>query len=773
MTTAGSGTVAKSPDQPSYDYGTTVTLTAAPGTGYHFASWSGDTATATNPLTLVMTRNRSLTATFAINTYTLTVTTSGSGTVAKSPNQSSYDYGTVVTLTATPGVGNRFVGWSGAVSSTANPTTVVMDADKSVTATFLITTYTLTVTTVGSGTVTKAPDQSSYDYGTSVTLTASGAANHHFVGWSGDTTTAASSVALVMTRDRSLTATFAIDTYTLTVMTTGSGTVAKSPDLPSYDYGTVVTLTAAPGVGYQFVGWSGALSGTANPTTVLMDAGKSVTATFTISTYTLTVTTSGNGTVAKSPDLPSYGYGTVVTLTATPAGSYQFVGWSGAVSGAANPTTVTMDSDKSVTATFAATVYSLTIQTIGSGTVAPTPPGLSYGSGTVVTITASPAVGWHFVSWSGDASGTAGTTTVTMDADRSVTATFAIDTYSLTVTTTGSGTVARIPDQPSYDYGSLLTLTATPSTGYEFVNWSGDASGTANPTTVTMDSDKSVTATFAVGQYALTVTVAGSGTVTKTPDQPLYEYGTEVTLTAVPGPGWLFVGWSGDSVVIGDTLVVTMNASRQVTATFAMSDTPVVAVVAPNGGEVAVVGFVLPIRWIAAATAGVASVDVLLYREGLGSAPEVLASGIANSGRLDWVLTGPASTDAFVRVVARDSVGNLGTDASDDSFTIQSSSTAVENGAVADFALSPIAPNPAIGMVRIGFAVAREARVRLTVLDVLGREVASPAEGVYPAGRYQVVWGAGGRDGGAAAGIYFVRYQAAGRVFTRKVIIAR
>src|SRR4029079_13152492 len=128
-------------------------------------------------------------------------------------------------------------------------------------------------------------------------------------------------------------------------------------------------------------------------------------------------------------------------------------------------------------------------------------------------LTATPAVGWHFVGWSGDASGSTNPLDVTMDADKNITATFAINTYTLAVGTTGSGAVGKSPDQPDYDYGTLVTLTATPATGWHFVNWSGDASGSTNPLGVTMDANKSITANFGIDMHALTVNVTGSGTV--------------------------------------------------------------------------------------------------------------------------------------------------------------------------------------------------------------------------------------------------------------------
>jgi uncharacterized repeat protein (TIGR02543 family) len=69
-------------------------------------------------------------------------------------------------------------------------------------------------------------------------------------------------------------------------------------------------------------------------------------------------------------------------------------------------------------------------------------------------------------------------------------------TYFLTITARSGGTTDPSPGTHTYDTGTQVTITATPNSGYQFSNWSGDASGTTNPITITMDSDKSITANF-------------------------------------------------------------------------------------------------------------------------------------------------------------------------------------------------------------------------------------------------------------------------------------
>ncbi|SEP44563.1 InlB B-repeat-containing protein [Niastella yeongjuensis] len=167
----------------------------------------------------------------------------------------------------------------------------------------------------------------------------------------------------------------------------------------------------------------------------------------TSTSYVLTTSAnpSAGGSVSRSPNASSYSPGTVVTLTATPASGYTFTGWSGGASGTNTTTTVTMNSNTSVTANFTnstGTTYTLTTTANPSagGAVTRSPNTSTYAPGTVVTITATPASGYVFSSWSGGASGNSTTTSVTMNANTSVTANF-------TTSGGGTGTTLRIDDK--------------------------------------------------------------------------------------------------------------------------------------------------------------------------------------------------------------------------------------------------------------------------------------------------------------------------------------
>ncbi len=476
------------------------------------------TATSTFPTQSFNSANYYADVVFDTASHTLTVQQTGNGTVARNPDQASYYPGSSTELTATPDAGWSFAGWSGDASGTANPLTVLMDADKTITATFTLDPIlrVLTVNTSGNGSVGKNPDLPNYVDGSSVVLTANPAPHHTFAGWSGDASGMANPLAVLMDANKVITATFTLDTHTVAVNTVGSGSVARNPDLAQYDYGTSVTLTATADVGYTFTGWSGDASGTTNPLSVLVDADKSITATFTLDTHTVAVNTVGSGSVARSPDLAQYDYGTSVTLTATADVGYTFTGWSGDASGTTNPLSVLVDGDKSITATFTLESYPLAV-TIGGGAggaVTANPDLPTYPYGTSVDLTATADVGYTFLSWSGDASGSANPLTVLMDGSKNITANFLIDSHTLAASVVGSGSVTKSPDLPSYMYGSSVLLTALPDPGQIFAGWSGDASGAANPLSVLMDADKAITATFTLDVQPAANTPFGSGCYT-------------------------------------------------------------------------------------------------------------------------------------------------------------------------------------------------------------------------------------------------------------------
>ena len=249
-----------------------------------------------------------------------------------------------------------------------------------------------------------------------------------------------------------------------------------------------------------------------------------------------------------------------------------------------------MTGDRSVAATFVADgSCALSVDSAGSGTVEVSPQQPSYPVGSVVQLTAIPEPGWVFSHWSGDVTGSVNPVSVTMDADKAVTANFSpsVVQHTLTVGTFGNGVVNLNPSGGTYQEGTQVQLTAVADPGWVFSHWSGDVTGSVNPVSVTMDADQAVTANFSPSlvQHTLTVGTFGNGVVNLNPSGGTYQEGTQVQLTAVADPGWVFSNWSGDVTGSVNPVSVTMDADKAVTANFAEGSGPGTNLISNPGFE--------------------------------------------------------------------------------------------------------------------------------------------------------------------------------------------
>ena len=403
--------------------------------------------------------------------------------------------------------------------------------------------------------------------GTTVTLVATPATGHHFVSWSNGETT--ETIQVVAVTDTMLTATFAINTYTVAATAAEHGTVNGVP-AEAVDYGTEVTLTAVPEAGYHFLAW---LAGTdtvsmENPFTFTAISDTTLTAVFEANIAgTFTVSVDFDATMGTVEGIPTDAVdsASVVTLTAVAAEHYHFVEWStGDTTATIN---VTVVSDTTLTALFAIDQHTVsaiaTPAEAGSVEGVPTE-AVDYGS--IVSLTAVAAEGYHFVEWS--TGETTETIEVTVEGDTTLTATFAINQYivAAVVTPDASGSVSGVPAE-AVDHGTELSLTAVPATGYHFVSWSN---GATEPTIViTVVSDTTLTATFeanAAGTYTVSVIYdATMGTVAGVPTEPVVA-DSVITLVATPAEGYVFTGWSNGTT--SDTLVITVTEDIVLTANF-------------------------------------------------------------------------------------------------------------------------------------------------------------------------------------------------------------
>lgn len=267
------------------------------------------------------------------------------------------------------------------------------------------------------------------------------------------------------------------------------------------------------------------------------------------------VTTTPAGIDCGSDCSEAFSIGATVTFTATPATGSTFEGWSGACSGTGT-CALTIGTTVAVTATFALDDFSLTVAPAGTGGGAVTsdPAGIDCGTdcteeypfGTMVELTATPAVDSTFVGWSGGGCTGTGPCTTTIAGDVTITPTFDITQVPLTVTVEGDGEGAVTSDvggidcgatcSATYDFGTDVTLTATPSAGSAFTGWSGGCTGT-DPCVVTLESATDVVATFVLAPFTGTIALLEEAVLNPGTSGTFFGQGNRMSITFEDGSG--------------------------------------------------------------------------------------------------------------------------------------------------------------------------------------------------------------------------------------------
>jgi uncharacterized repeat protein (TIGR02543 family) len=299
--------------------------------------------------------------------------------------------------------------------------------------------------------------------------------------------------------------------------------VTLDPPGGTYDEGTVVTLTASADSGWQFDNWSGDLSGTQNPATITMNADKNVTALFSEIGTTATVgftdvfasiSTSGNRR-AMPFTMPEDG--TIISVTMYHLGGsgnmilavYDGEGLPQNRLGV-TPATAVSGSTGWQTIDLTGPVYVAGGSTVWLAWVYEDNPGIAYESGSPGRVDAGEG-------WSGGMPDPFGSGSQA-NYIYSIYATFAPGgtppQYTLTTNIVGQGSITLDPPGGTYDSGTEVTLTAAPDPGWQFDGWSGDLSGSQNPAVITMNANKSVTATFS--EISTTGTVGNTGVLGST-----------------------------------------------------------------------------------------------------------------------------------------------------------------------------------------------------------------------------------------------------------------
>jgi len=499
-------------------------LEAYPQTGYHFTRWSDDVTR--NPYEVELSKDTSLTAYFEINRYTFKLQVSEAARGNVSQVRGVYDHGSEIYFEATPNYGYHFTQWSDGLKNNSRTLTIL--SDSTITAIFEPNVYTITCGTSAFGVTTGA---GSYDYMSEITLLATPNYGYKFSRWS-DGATVNPRIVLVE-RDSLITAEYAPIDYQVVVKTADKKMGTVQPNSAEYPYLSDVELTATPKYGYHFIGWS---NGSAqNPYTITVQQDTVLTANFAVNTYTVTLQQSSFGTATGAG---IFDYLTDVEISATPNYGYKFKQWSDGVID--NPRLLTVESDTTLSMVFEPKKFTLRTQSSDDEMGSASPSIGKYNYLSEVEITAIPEYGYHFEQWSDGR--IANPRKVTIEKDTLFEAEFAVNTYTISVT---SSTMGKITGAGEFDYLSECTLRATANYGYRFVSWNDGV--TTNPRKIMVTQDSILAAIYQPINFTIEAYSANNKQGSVTPETQDVAYLSIATFTANAAHGYKFKQWDDDN----------------------------------------------------------------------------------------------------------------------------------------------------------------------------------------------------------------------------------
>lgn len=567
----------------SYLMNTLVTNTATVAAGYQFVNWTanGVQVSASSNYVYTITTNVILTANFTPVDFTVSVIAypSGNGAVT---GGGTFLMGTSVTNHATAATGYQFTNWTvnGVQASTANPYIFAVASNETLVGNFIPVNFTVTTLPypTDEGTVAGGGTFLGGSLSTNIAQTNGG---FRFVNWTvnGSIVSTSTNYVFTVTTNVTLVGNFepigTTATISLIANPAEGGTVSGGGTVPT---NSLVTNIATANVGYQFINWTtnGVQASPSNTYIFLATNDEILIANFTPTSNTLTVMINPilGGSATGSGTYPT---GTVVTNTATPSNGYAFFNWTtnGIQASTSNNYVVTLTNDQTIVANFMNTNgFTGTSNTV---TVVSSPSTGSMANingafltGSVATVTVTPNLGYQFMNWmsNGVVVSTSSTYQFQVMTNVTLTANFALAPLIVTVNSspTNGGTVSG---GGSYTAGSGVTNLATAANGYEFIGWTGDATGTANPLTYTLTGNKNITANFAsTGANTLTVLTSGGGSVSPMVNGESFPANKSITLTATADSGYQFAGWTGSETSSENPLVVTMTNSLVLQANF-------------------------------------------------------------------------------------------------------------------------------------------------------------------------------------------------------------
>jgi hypothetical protein len=492
-------------------YGVNQTFTITPKGGYHIVQVLVDSVSkgAINTYTFSDVKaNHTIQVHFAINTYTISISAGSQGTTSP-VGPITADSGTTQTIVFVPDTGYHVVNVTlDATSEGAIDTLVIpnVHGNHSVSVTFAINTYTISLTAGPNGTVLpNAPGTFNYDSTQTFTFTPS--QGYHVDSVVVDTTYIGSPLSYTFTAikaNHSLRVIFS-NTYTINASVVGNGLISPSGAVLVVQ-GTSQTFTIAADSGYHLLYVKvdtvsqGVITAYNFPA---VNANHTIVATFAIDTFHIVATSGAQGSISPSGNV-AVTFSSSQKFTITPETGYHIVDVMEDTTNLGAVTTYTFSniaSNHTITASFAINQYVIISTAGANGSISPSGiDTVDYDSSQTFTITPNPH--YHILNVVVDTSQNKGAISSfvfsAVTRNHTIGATFAIDSFAVNISNSGGGRVSSVPNLSLYPYGTAVILSAIPDLDYAFTGWSGDTTASDSTITVYVTKTTDLTASFSI-----------------------------------------------------------------------------------------------------------------------------------------------------------------------------------------------------------------------------------------------------------------------------------
>ena len=587
------------------NHGTSQTYTITPNAGYRISDVEVDNRSTGTGSTFAfnnVTGNHTISATFSIITYTITGS-SGTGGLISPQGEATVNYGTNQTFSISANTGYdisdvRIDNVSVGAVSTYTFSNVL--TNHTISATFSLKTFTITGSSGAGGLITPS-GISTVNYGTGWTYSITPNVGYHI----SDVRVDNNSVGAVstytfsnITTNHTISATFAINTYTITGSSGRYGSLSPA-GLTTLDYGMNQVYTITPEPGYQVSDVlvdNISVGDVSTYTFNSVSANHTISATFSIFTYKITASAGTGGSITPS-GVVALDYGMSRTYTITPATGFQISGLKVDNISVDPVSTYTFNNvtvSHTISATFSLITYTIRGDVVKGEEGSISPAGtVKVDYGTNQTYTIIPKTGYKISDIIVDNISMGALSSYTfrnVTTDHTISAKFTPITFTITGIAGSNGSIST-EGISTVNYGTNQSYTITPDIGYQIAEVFIDGTSAGVPLSYTFNNitnNHTISATFTRSMYVVEGTAGAGGSISPAGAQTMY-YGSNQAYTITPDNNYKISDVKVDNISLGPVSSYTFNtvtANHTISATFKPLNTYLITATAGTGGTI-------------------------------------------------------------------------------------------------------------------------------------------------------------------------------------------